>query len=251
MEPPPSREGRLPTWRAVVERWRWPGHFASRRQAISTARSRCGTGSRTPSPSLRRTGRPRAARRRPDHARRARAGGRARGRGARPRPPGRAPCSATTTTTRTAATRCSQSCATRASASSRGTSSILDVDGADVGVVGTKGFVGGFPGAELPDFGEPLLREVYRETTREVDAIEAGLEAIAGCHRRIVLLHYAPGAGDARRRARADLGVPRLVAARGADRRAPARPRRARPRAPRLASRARSATCRSTTSPCT
>jgi Icc-related predicted phosphoesterase len=69
---------------------------------------------------------------------------------------------------------------------------ILDVDGADVGVVGTKGFVGGFPGAELPDFGEPLLREVYKETTREVDAIEAGLEAIAGCHRRIVLLHYAP-----------------------------------------------------------
>jgi uncharacterized protein len=69
---------------------------------------------------------------------------------------------------------------------------VLDVDGADVGIVGTKGFVGGFPGAELPDFGEPLLREVYRETTRDVDAIEAGLEAIAGCHRRIVLLHYAP-----------------------------------------------------------
>jgi Icc-related predicted phosphoesterase len=69
---------------------------------------------------------------------------------------------------------------------------ILELDGLDVGVTGTKGFVGGFPGAELPDFGEPLLREVYRETTREVDAIEAGLEAIAGCHRRIVLLHYAP-----------------------------------------------------------
>ena len=69
---------------------------------------------------------------------------------------------------------------------------VLDVDGADVGVVGTKGFVGGFPGAELPDFGEPLLREVYRETSREVDALEAGLEAISGCHRRIVLLHYAP-----------------------------------------------------------
>jgi len=69
---------------------------------------------------------------------------------------------------------------------------VLDVDGADVGIVGVKGFVGGFPGAELPDFGEPLLREVYRETSRDVDAIEAGLEAISGCHRRIVLLHYAP-----------------------------------------------------------
>jgi uncharacterized protein len=69
---------------------------------------------------------------------------------------------------------------------------ILDVDGTDVGIVGTKGFVGGFPGAELPDFGEPLLREVYKETTRDVDAIEAGLEAVAGCQHRIVLLHYAP-----------------------------------------------------------
>lgn len=69
---------------------------------------------------------------------------------------------------------------------------IGEVGELEVGVVGAKGFVGGFPGAELPDFGEPLLREVYRETTREVEAVEAGLEAIAGCHRRIVLLHYAP-----------------------------------------------------------
>jgi Icc-related predicted phosphoesterase len=69
---------------------------------------------------------------------------------------------------------------------------VCDLDGADVGVVGCKGFVGGFPGAEIPDFGESLLRRVYRETTLEVDALEAGLEAIAGCHRRIVLLHYAP-----------------------------------------------------------
>jgi Icc-related predicted phosphoesterase len=61
-----------------------------------------------------------------------------------------------------------------------------------IGVVGTKGFVGGFPGAEIADFGERLLREVYAETTRQVDALEEGLEAIAGCERRLVLLHYAP-----------------------------------------------------------
>jgi uncharacterized protein len=71
-------------------------------------------------------------------------------------------------------------------------SAIFEVGELEVGVVGTKGFVGGFPGAELPDFGEPLLREVYAETTREVEALEAGLEGISGCHRRIVLLHYAP-----------------------------------------------------------
>ena len=69
---------------------------------------------------------------------------------------------------------------------------ILQVAGLEVGIVGVKGFVGGFPGAELPDFGEPLLREVYSETSREVEALEAGLEQVAGCHKRIVLLHYAP-----------------------------------------------------------
>jgi len=69
---------------------------------------------------------------------------------------------------------------------------VLDVAGVDVGIVGTKGFVGGFPGAEIADFGESLLRAVYAETSREVDALEAGLEAISGCHRRLVLLHYAP-----------------------------------------------------------
>ena len=69
---------------------------------------------------------------------------------------------------------------------------ILELADLEVGIVGTKGFVGGFPGAEIPDFGEPALRHVYGETTLEVEALEQGLEAIAGCHKRIVLLHYAP-----------------------------------------------------------
>ena len=60
------------------------------------------------------------------------------------------------------------------------------------GIAGTKGFGGGFPGAEIADFGEPVLREVYAETLREVAALEEALEAVAGCHRRVVLLHYAP-----------------------------------------------------------
>jgi Icc-related predicted phosphoesterase len=67
-----------------------------------------------------------------------------------------------------------------------------DFDGTSVGIVGTKGFVGGFPGSHLPDFGEPLLREVYAETGREVAALEEGLRATAGCDFRIVLLHYSP-----------------------------------------------------------
>jgi Icc-related predicted phosphoesterase len=66
--------------------------------------------------------------------------------------------------------------------------------GCDVGVVGLKGFVGGFAGSHLPDFGEPLLREVYRCTSEDVEALDAGLRAIALCPIRIVLLHYAPTA---------------------------------------------------------
>jgi uncharacterized protein len=67
-----------------------------------------------------------------------------------------------------------------------------DVGGESVGIVGTKGFIGGFPGSHLPDFGEPLLREVYAETGREAAAIEAGLRATGDCDYQVVLLHYAP-----------------------------------------------------------
>jgi Icc-related predicted phosphoesterase len=63
---------------------------------------------------------------------------------------------------------------------------------AEVGIVGTKGFVGGFPGSSLPDFGEPLLRRVYAETSAEVAALERGLQEVAHCDLRVVLLHYSP-----------------------------------------------------------
>src|SRR3954470_8048736 len=66
------------------------------------------------------------------------------------------------------------------------------VHGAEIGIVGAKGLVGGFPGSHLPDFGEPLMRECYAETGRDVEAIDAGLRAVAHCGVRIVLLHYAP-----------------------------------------------------------
>jgi Icc-related predicted phosphoesterase len=68
----------------------------------------------------------------------------------------------------------------------------LSIDGHSVGIVGLKGFIGGFAGSHLPDFGEPLLREVYAETSRDVEALEDGLRAIALCPTRVVLLHYSP-----------------------------------------------------------
>jgi Icc-related predicted phosphoesterase len=68
----------------------------------------------------------------------------------------------------------------------------VEIRGTTIGIVGTKGFVGGFPDSQLPDFGEPLLREVYAETTADVAALEEGLASIERCELRIVLLHYAP-----------------------------------------------------------
>ena len=71
-------------------------------------------------------------------------------------------------------------------------STTLELAGGEVGIVGTKGFVGGFTGSQLPDFGEQLLRRVYAETSEEVEAIRRGLQEIAHCPIRIVLLHYSP-----------------------------------------------------------
>lgn len=72
------------------------------------------------------------------------------------------------------------------------TSHVCQAGGVEVGIVGLKGFVGGFPGSHLPDFGEPLLRAVYHETSVDVEALDRGLREIALCPVRIVLLHYAP-----------------------------------------------------------
>ena len=66
------------------------------------------------------------------------------------------------------------------------------IRGVEIGIAGTKGFVGGFSDSLLPDFGEPLLRRLYAETSAEVAALDRGLKAIGDCDVRIVLLHYAP-----------------------------------------------------------
>src|SRR5437764_5447274 len=71
------------------------------------------------------------------------------------------------------------------------THTILRVAGASVGIAGVKGFVGGF-GQQWANFGEPLFRDAYAETTRDVEGLEQGLAAIEPCAVRIALLHYAP-----------------------------------------------------------
>jgi uncharacterized protein len=69
---------------------------------------------------------------------------------------------------------------------------VCQVGEVEVGIVGVKGFVGGFAPRHLPDFGEPSLREVYAESTAEVQALNDGLHEVATCPVRIVLLHYSP-----------------------------------------------------------
>ena len=59
---------------------------------------------------------------------------------------------------------------------------VLDCGETKVGVVGTKGFVGGFPDSTLTDFGEPIMRAVYAETTDEVEALETNIDRDYNSH---------------------------------------------------------------------
>ncbi len=69
---------------------------------------------------------------------------------------------------------------------------VVEVCDTELGIAGVKGFMGGFPGCHLPDFGEPSLRGVYAESLEEAAGLDEGLRAIALCPFRIVLMHYAP-----------------------------------------------------------
>jgi uncharacterized protein len=71
------------------------------------------------------------------------------------------------------------------------THTILPVCGVSVGIAGVKGFVGGF-GNQWANFGEPLFRQAYAETTADVEGLENGLRAIEACALRLALLHYSP-----------------------------------------------------------
>lgn len=75
-----------------------------------------------------------------------------------------------------------------------GQGTIVDVEGARVGVAGTKGFGGGFVGRSGSEFGEPLMKEFIRYTRRCADGLRTSLEELAarGCGTRIALTHFSP-----------------------------------------------------------
>lgn len=60
------------------------------------------------------------------------------------------------------------------------------------GIVGAKGFCGGFGAATLAPFGERAIKAFVDAALEEQRLLEVGLRKIAGCGRKVVVLHYAP-----------------------------------------------------------
>src|SRR5436305_4368807 len=67
----------------------------------------------------------------------------------------------------------------------------LDSAGARIGIAGTKGFGGGFRGADASDFGEPEMKAFVAHTKMLSDRLERGLTDLEA-DLRIALLHYSP-----------------------------------------------------------
>ncbi len=72
-----------------------------------------------------------------------------------------------------------------------GTAVSLDVQGQSVGVMGLKGFGGGFIGACGSDFGEQEMKNFIRFTKSQADALRNGLISLNTDY-KIALTHYSP-----------------------------------------------------------
>jgi Icc-related predicted phosphoesterase len=72
-----------------------------------------------------------------------------------------------------------------------GSSVVLNVRGQTIGIVGLKGFGGGFVGACGSDFGEPEMKNFIRFTKSQADILRHGLEGLDTDY-KIALMHYSP-----------------------------------------------------------
>jgi Icc-related predicted phosphoesterase len=70
-------------------------------------------------------------------------------------------------------------------------STVLELAGGRLAVVGGKGFGGGFAGKCASEFGEPEIKEFVRHTREIADRWRAALKETQADH-RVVLSHYAP-----------------------------------------------------------
>ncbi|MEU3776263.1 metallophosphoesterase [Streptomyces sp. NPDC032472] len=71
---------------------------------------------------------------------------------------------------------------------------LLDLDGARVGIAGTKGFCGGFAGRSGSEFGEPEMKAFIRYTRSCAEGLGRALGGLgtSGSTLRIALTHYSP-----------------------------------------------------------
>ncbi|MDP9865665.1 MULTISPECIES: metallophosphoesterase family protein [Streptosporangium] len=70
-------------------------------------------------------------------------------------------------------------------------STVLDIDGVRLGVVGGKGFGGGYAGKCASDFGEPEIKAFVGHTKRIAERWRVALKELQA-DRRVVLSHYSP-----------------------------------------------------------
>jgi Icc-related predicted phosphoesterase len=67
----------------------------------------------------------------------------------------------------------------------------LDVRGKRLGIAGTKGFGGGFPGASASEFGEDEMKAFVGHTRAVAERLEKALRGL-DADVRVALLHYSP-----------------------------------------------------------
>jgi Icc-related predicted phosphoesterase len=72
-----------------------------------------------------------------------------------------------------------------------GERAVYEINGSTVGVAGTKGFGGGFPGASCSDFGEPEMKAFVRHSKKLAASLREQLAALE-TDVKIALTHFSP-----------------------------------------------------------
>ena len=72
-----------------------------------------------------------------------------------------------------------------------GRSVVLEINGQSVGVMGIKGFGGGFVGACISEFGEPEMKAFAHQSKKQAQILRHGLEAL-NVDYKFALTHYSP-----------------------------------------------------------
>jgi Icc-related predicted phosphoesterase len=72
-----------------------------------------------------------------------------------------------------------------------GSTTVLELDGGRLGVVGAKGFAGGFEGGSATAFGEPEMKAFVDHTKERAAAVDRALARL-NAEVRVLLLHYSP-----------------------------------------------------------